>query len=255
MSQIQNTNSTSTTDQTFGSANTLNDLNMDDFLQLMIAELQNQDPLNPLENDELIAQISQIREVGATEQLTETLNAVLLGQNISSATNLIGADVEALNDEGQRVTGNVRSVSIVDGEPKLELAVETAPTAGSAEGDLEDGAYTYAVVWETEGGDLLGMQIDTTYTDSLEDFTGSIQIDNLPETTGEKKVYRTDSTGAGDLKLLAVIPNGSTTTFVDRYSDEALNDDTLPEGVTAVEYADSVTVTLSNVGEVRPPEE
>ena len=69
---------------------------MDDFLDLMIAELQNQDPLNPLENDELIAQISQIREVGATEDLTNTLNAVLLGQNISSATSLIGADVVAL---------------------------------------------------------------------------------------------------------------------------------------------------------------
>ncbi len=69
----------------------LNDVNIDDFLKLMIAELQNQDPLNPLDNDELVAQIGQIRSVGATEKLTDTLDSVLLGQNISSATNLIGA--------------------------------------------------------------------------------------------------------------------------------------------------------------------
>ena len=89
MSQIPNLNAASAGERAFGKNNTLNDLQLDDFLNLMIAELQNQDPLNPLENDELIAQISQIREVGATEQLTETLNSVLLGQNIASATNLI----------------------------------------------------------------------------------------------------------------------------------------------------------------------
>ena len=113
MTQLPNVNATS--DQTFGAASALNNVNLDDFLNLMIAELQNQDPLNPLENDELIAQISQIREVGATEQLTSTLNAVLLGQNIASATNLIGADVVALNDAGQRVSGNVKVVTIADG--------------------------------------------------------------------------------------------------------------------------------------------
>ena len=77
-------------------SNAFNDIDLNVFLELMITELQNQDPLNPLENDELLAQISQIREVGATDKLTQTLDAVLLGQNVSSATNLIGADVGAM---------------------------------------------------------------------------------------------------------------------------------------------------------------
>ena len=87
----------------------------------MLAKLQNQDPLNPLENDELIAQISQIREVGATEQLTEILSAVLLGQNIASATNLIGADIDAISDDNQRASGIVSRVSVSGGSPKLHL--------------------------------------------------------------------------------------------------------------------------------------
>ena len=84
MSQFPNINS-ATFDQTSSVASALNQVDLDDFLKLMIAELQNQDPLNPLDNAEILAQISQIREVGATEELTSTLNAVLLGQNISSA--------------------------------------------------------------------------------------------------------------------------------------------------------------------------
>src|SRR5262245_32762829 len=93
----------------------INDVNIDDFLKIMISELQNQDPLNPLENDELIAQISQIRSVGATEKLTSTLDAVLLGQNITSATNLIGAEIDAISDDNQKVTGMVERVSVAKG--------------------------------------------------------------------------------------------------------------------------------------------
>ena len=210
MTQITNLNTNSSSDQVFGNANTLNDLGMDDFLDLMIAELQNQDPLNPLENDELIAQISQIREVGATEDLTNTLNAVLLGQNISSATNLIGADVVALDETGERVTGNVQVVTIVDGQPKLELAVSPGAEASIAEGNVGDGSYNYAVVWETGAGENYGIEISAA-TSSLTGFNGSIELENLPQTDGIKRVYRTDRTGSGDRQLVGSVGGNSST--------------------------------------------
>ena len=47
------------------------DTNLDDFLKLMIAELQNQDPLDPMENSEMLQQLSQMRSIGATDKLTE----------------------------------------------------------------------------------------------------------------------------------------------------------------------------------------
>ena len=84
-----------------GSNDALRDLDMDEFLKLMITELQNQDPLNPFENNEILQQISQIREIGATGKLTETLDAVLLGQNLTSATSMIGKTIEALSDDAQ----------------------------------------------------------------------------------------------------------------------------------------------------------
>jgi flagellar basal-body rod modification protein FlgD len=99
----------------------LRDLEMDEFLQLMITELQNQDPLNPLENAEILQQISQIREIGATGRLTETLEAVLLGQNLTSASSMIGKTVEALSDDAKNVRGVVDKVTVTDGEPRLHI--------------------------------------------------------------------------------------------------------------------------------------
>jgi flagellar basal-body rod modification protein FlgD len=99
----------------------LRDLDMDEFLQLMITELQNQDPLNPLENAEILQQISQIREIGATGRLTETLESVLLGQNLTSATSMIGKTVKALSDDAKEVSGLVDRVSVTDGETRLHI--------------------------------------------------------------------------------------------------------------------------------------
>src|SRR6476646_4730078 len=90
----------------------VNDLDLSKFLDLMISELQHQDPLNPMDNKDMLAQISQLRQVGATDKLTQTLNSVLLGQNISSASNLIGQDVTALSDDNQNVDGTVSRVTI-----------------------------------------------------------------------------------------------------------------------------------------------
>ena len=129
----------------------INDIDLSTFLKLMITELQNQDPLNPLDNKDMLAQISQIREVGATDKLTQTLDSVLLGQNIASATNLIGADVTAISDDGESVDGIVNRVSIDKGAPKLHVENATGDRAVDVEdGDVEAGTYGYRVVWEDD---------------------------------------------------------------------------------------------------------
>ena len=248
MTQISNVNTTTTSTSTSSS---INQLELDDFLDLMIAELQNQDPLNPLENDELLAQISQIREIGASEQLTETLDAVLLGQNITSATNLIGADVVALNEAGQRISGNVQVVTIVDGEPQLSLAIDPSASVAESEGSVEQGNYVYEIVWESTDGDLFGFEIGAS-TSSVDDFPGAVQLSNLPQTTGRKTIYRTDSSGEGD-RLEVGSVSSTATTFVDTVSDNQRTGDPLTAQVQLVEFSGQETVSLSNVGEIRPP--
>lgn len=111
MSQITPAGSTASASST-NQENGLNELDLDDFLTLLITEMQNQDPLNPMENSEMIQQISQIREIGATNDLTSTLTNLSLSQQLTTASSLIGREVTGLTDESEEVSGSVERVTV-----------------------------------------------------------------------------------------------------------------------------------------------
>ncbi|MGE0606129.1 MAG: flagellar hook assembly protein FlgD [Pirellulales bacterium] len=115
----------STVSSTEATNEALRNLDMGQFLNLMIAELQNQDPLNPMDNHQILQQIGEIRNIGATEQLSSTLSSVLLGQNVSTASSLIGKNVAALADDGDEISGKVERVSITDGQATLHVGDAT----------------------------------------------------------------------------------------------------------------------------------
>ena len=104
----------------------LANIDLQEFMNLFIAELQNQDPLEPMDNSEMLAQISQIREIGATDSLNSTLESVQLGQSLSTAGGLIGKHVRALTtatvgSEQEFVEGTVDKVSIENGTPTVHV--------------------------------------------------------------------------------------------------------------------------------------
>ena len=128
MSRVDSSTSTNTTSSSASKPTDLRELSMDHFLQLMVTELQNQDPLDPMENSEMLQQISQIREIGATDQLRESLESMQQSQGISTASGLIGKQVQALTDDGYVLFGVVQSVQLApndDGTRQLTLKVNT----------------------------------------------------------------------------------------------------------------------------------
>lgn len=117
MSQIPsgsstNGSSSSTSGTSSKGTNDLRNVDMDGFLKLLIAQMANQDPLSPMENTEIMQQISQIRSISATDKLTDTLDSVLMGQNLSTASSMIGKKVTALTDDAKNVSGVVDRVSV-----------------------------------------------------------------------------------------------------------------------------------------------
>ncbi len=88
------------------------DLGTDDFLKLLLTELSNQDPLNPMDNAQLVEQISAIRNISATTKLADTLEAVTTGQNLATATSMIGKKVKALSDKGEEIEGIADRVTV-----------------------------------------------------------------------------------------------------------------------------------------------
>jgi flagellar basal-body rod modification protein FlgD len=118
-------NSNSTQDTSAALSNSLGSLNLDDFLKMLLTELQNQDPLSPMDSSQMLTQIGQISQVGATQSLTDTLQSVLLGQNLNNATAMIGKTISGLADDGTNVTGKVDKVTIANNQPVLNIGDKT----------------------------------------------------------------------------------------------------------------------------------
>jgi flagellar basal-body rod modification protein FlgD len=78
-------------------------LGQDDFLKLMIAQLQAQDPLQPANTNEYVTELAQFTQV---EQTTNLANA----SELSGAVQLIGHTVSYDNGAGEIVKGVVQSV-------------------------------------------------------------------------------------------------------------------------------------------------
>ncbi len=248
MTQINSATSTSSA-ATAEKGNSIETLDLDVFLTLMLQELQNQDPLDPMDNQQLLDQIGQIREISSSDKLTETLDSVLLGQNVATATSLIGTEVEGITDGGRRVVGAVQEIVITDGEPLLTLATEPASQGGVTSGSIEEGFYEYEVVWEVDDTNFsISISADT---DTFDEFDGSIRLDNLPKTDDGvlKKVYRTDKSGTGEKKLIGTL-QGNTSAFTDQKRDDERSAEVIPVNRQVLRFADSAEVRLSNISTV-----
>ncbi len=260
MSQLSNvnagTNAIGAGQQASGSSNSIDDLNLDDFLKLMITELQNQDPLDPMDNEQLVSQIGEIRSIGATDKLTQTLDAVLLGQNLTSATSLIGTRITGLSDDNQSVDGLVDRISVTNGQPKLHLELGSTTRPSNAEGQIEAGQYQYRVVWQNSQGTLLGVDPlasrgGTITTQGEASTDQAIRISNLPVTDVPKQIYRTDGSGKGKFHLVGTLANGRTSTFLDTTTNAELSQTILTRTPQLTQSLRSVEISLNNVGEIR----
>ena len=114
---------------TTAALNSLGSVNISQFLQMMLAEMQNQDPLNPMSNTDLMNQIGDMQQISASNQLTNTLQAMQVGQALSNATALIGATVTGTDATGAAASGVVSQVSISNGTPSLQVGTQSVPLA------------------------------------------------------------------------------------------------------------------------------
>lgn len=99
-------------------------LSSDDFFKLLITQLTNQDPMEPTSNQELLQQISSIRDIELSTTLTESLQRLAGQQQFGSASTLIGQYVTSVpGTDGNVQAGTVVAVKFdSQGLPRLQLS-------------------------------------------------------------------------------------------------------------------------------------
>jgi flagellar basal-body rod modification protein FlgD len=96
-------------------------LQTEDFIKMMVTQLQNQDPMEPAKNQELLAQMSQIGQLQSATTLQESLKGMVTQNQIGAAAALIGKSVQGLDANDDPVTGTVTSVRVEADGVSLEL--------------------------------------------------------------------------------------------------------------------------------------
>jgi len=95
-------------------------LGKNDFLKLLISQLQYQDPTNPMDNTEFVAQMAQYTSLEQMTNLNQSFEYMAGQLLVNQATGLIGKTVVLTVDtDGNTITGTVEKVVLSSGTPQL----------------------------------------------------------------------------------------------------------------------------------------
>ncbi|MDI7741665.1 flagellar hook assembly protein FlgD [Lysinibacillus fusiformis] len=119
-------------------------LGKDAFLNILITQLQHQDPTQPMDDKQFISQMAQFSSLEQMQNMTTAMQNLLTSQNetqLMSYTSFIGKEVkwhevtEEVDDKGSPIvnqgTGVINELKFVDGEPVFVLADGKEITAGN----------------------------------------------------------------------------------------------------------------------------
>lgn len=93
-----------------------------DYMKLLVAQLQNQNPLEPLDNNEMASQLAQFSQLEQLESLNSSFQEVLTNTQLSYASSLIGKQVGFFNPaDGTPMMGIVEQIAIDDEQVLLKV--------------------------------------------------------------------------------------------------------------------------------------
>lgn len=104
-----------------GGARQLNEMKVEDFMKIMIKELRQQDPFEPVSSKDLLQQIGQLRDMQSAMELHDTLEALSSNQKLGAASSMLGKLVVGHSEDGEIVEGMVTSIKREGDKIFLEL--------------------------------------------------------------------------------------------------------------------------------------
>lgn len=125
----------------------------DRFLKLLVAQLNNQDPMNPMDNAQITSQMAQINTVSGIQELNTTMKSMasqFMSLQMMQGASMIGHDVllksDTLTVNNGKATG---TIDLADNADKVSVQIQTP--GGELLGAIELGAQTagrHSFTWD-----------------------------------------------------------------------------------------------------------
>ena len=94
-------------------------LGQDEFLQLLVVQMRNQDPMKPMSDTEFIAQMAQFSNLEQTKEMSGDIAKLRQSTAFNQGTALMGKQVRLLSGENTFTKGIVTDLTVKDGEVSL----------------------------------------------------------------------------------------------------------------------------------------
>lgn len=133
-------------------------LNQSDFLSLLVQQMRNQDPTQPMDSSQMVSQLAQISQVSATQSLQasfDSLSASLQGNQLLQASSMVGRSVVVPSAAGTLQSGGLDgAVNVPDGGG--QVLVQITDAAGNVLRTMSLGAPAAGLTtfhWDGTGDD------------------------------------------------------------------------------------------------------
>ena len=97
------------------------ELSSEEFIEVLITEMTNQDPFNPNDSAKVLEQMSSLRNIESQLSLQTSIESLVTQNNIAQAGSLLQRTVEGLDDSNNTIKGQVTAVRVVNGKAVLEI--------------------------------------------------------------------------------------------------------------------------------------
>ena len=106
-------------------ANFNSQIGQDQFIQLLVTQLRNQDPLEPVNQQDFLGQLAQFSSLQGIEQLNMNFAQSLKFQQLSQGGTLVGSRVEYTSAQGEPKSGLIDSARVLSGELRFQIGEDT----------------------------------------------------------------------------------------------------------------------------------
>ena len=106
-------------------------LGKDDFLKLLVGQLQHQDPLAPSDDQQWIGQMAQFSQLEQVSNTAATTQKIVEALNTNGTLSLIGHSVTYLDEAGATHDGVVQTVDMAGGKASLTVGGVAGIDAGA----------------------------------------------------------------------------------------------------------------------------